>query len=227
MMTPFSSKKVVCFDLDDTLYKEKDFLISAYSEVAAYAAHYGNATYDMIYNTLLESYKNNNNPFQKINFLYRIEQPITNYLQIYRNHKPVISLSREVKDVLMKLKERDCILGLITDGRSITQLNKIEALGLNSFISDENMIISERFGSEKPSIRNFLYFTNKYPHSQYTYIGDNPQKDFIAPNLLNWMSICLLDDGNNIHKQEFHSMPLSYLPSKTIRCITEILDIIL
>ena len=63
MMTPFSSKKVVCFDLDDTLYKEKDFLISAYSEVAAYAAHYGNATYDMIYNTLLESYKN------KIRFL--------------------------------------------------------------------------------------------------------------------------------------------------------------
>ena len=32
--------KVVCFDLDDTLYKEIDYLKSAYREIASYAADY-------------------------------------------------------------------------------------------------------------------------------------------------------------------------------------------
>ena len=37
----------------------------------------------------------------------------------------------------------------------------------------------------------------------YVYIGDNPHKDFITPNKLGWTTICLLDRGQNIHKQNF------------------------
>ena len=92
---------------------------------------------------------------------------------------------------------------MITDGRSVQQRNKIKALGLSEYFDD--VIISEEFGSEKPNINNYKYFVDKYGYSyKYVYIGDNINKDFIAPNLLGWSTICLLDNGKNIHKQSFH-----------------------
>ena len=38
-------------------------------------------------------------------------------------------------------------------------------------------------------------------NANFYYIGDNVVKDFIAPNQLGWTTICLLDNGQNIHKQ--------------------------
>ena len=36
---PFLSDTVICFDLDDTLYKEIDYLKSAYKEIAVWVGH--------------------------------------------------------------------------------------------------------------------------------------------------------------------------------------------
>ena len=114
------------------------------------------------------------------------------------------------------LVAKGCRLGIITDGRTVTQLNKIEALGLHSLIADEDIVISERFGSEKPSPRNYLYFMNKYgADARYYYIADNTAKDFIAPNRLGWTTVCLKDNGQNIHKQNF-SLSDDFLPKYTV-----------
>ncbi len=94
-------------------------------------------------------------------------------------------------------------IGLITDGRSITQRKKILALGLDKYISNEMIIISEEFGSEKPSLDNYKYFMKRKPNcNHFVYVGDNTQKDFIAPNTLGWTTIGLIDDGSNIHPQK-------------------------
>ena len=82
-----------------------------------------------------------------------------------------------------------------------------------------SIIVSEEFGSEKPDERNYLYFSEKL------YVGDNPQKDFLAPNRLGWETICLLDNGENIHCQDF-SLPVEYLPHYKIRAFDEILGIL-
>ena len=39
MMMQSMCKKVVCFDLDDTLYKEIDYVQSAFNEIAAFVGH--------------------------------------------------------------------------------------------------------------------------------------------------------------------------------------------
>lgn len=219
--------KVVCFDLDDTLYKEIDYLKSAYREIASYAADYCRGCPDSpiilsvkAYEVMLTAYKEGQNAFERLNAFLGIDLPISEYLQIYRKHKPCISLSETIVSALDSLKSSECIIGLITDGRSVQQRNKMEALGLNRWIIDEDVLISEEFGSEKPTPANYEYFMRRYPEcDEFVYIGDNLKKDFIAPNALGWQTICLKDDGRNIHKQDFTSVSTKAMPKMIIEDI--------
>ncbi len=212
--------KVVCFDLDDTLYKEIDYLKSAYREIASYAADYCRGCSDSpiilsvkAYEAMLLAYKEGQNAFERLNAFLGINLPISQYLQIYRMHKPNIRLSESAVSVLNLLKSSECIIGLITDGRSVQQRNKMEVLGLNRWIMDEDIVISEEFGSEKPTSANYEYFMKRYPEcDEFIYIGDNLKKDFIAPNALRWLTVCLKDDGRNIHKQDFTSVSTKAMP---------------
>ena len=238
---PFLSDTVICFDLDDTLYKEIDYLKSAYREIAMSVGHPEAAV------RMLDWYYAKENAFEKLIETYGLSITITDCLKIYRNHFPEISLDAGVKEFLVELKDNGAKLGLISDGRSITQRNKIKALGwakgttratINSMTGvlqtgidsdysdndynlkfngdDDNIIISEEFGSEKPSLKNYQVVMDKFSEQQkFIYVGDNPAKDFIAPNQLGWDSVCLLDDGRNIHKQDF-DLPKGYLPKERI-----------
>lgn len=116
-------------------------------------------------------------------------------------------------------------IGLITDGRSVQQRNKIEALGLLRWIDENDTIISEEFGSEKPTTENYLYLMKRYPDCHdFTYVGDNVKKDFIAPNALGWNSICLRDDGRNIHKQGSEELATAMKPKRWIESFAEVID---
>lgn len=224
-------KKVVCFDLDDTLYKEIDFLKSGYRKVAELVARQYGCDARAIYDQLLKWYYNGNNAFACMNEEYGFCNPVNEYLDIYRYHHPSITLSDETKDTLSKLKEEGVILGIITDGREISQKHKVEALGLEERIPMEMVIINEEKKYFKPNHWSFdrmmLKCYQKYPDNDFDffYVGDNTEKDFIAPNELGWTSICLLDDGKNIHKQDYNVEKIK-LPKKSISNITEIIDII-
>jgi putative hydrolase of the HAD superfamily len=189
------------FDLDDTLYQEIDFLRSAYRHISATLEP---ALKQPIYNEMLERYHRKENVFGWITEQYREHLGDYNadwFIRTYREHIPEIELSAEVEAFLQKVKQLGIKTGLITDGRSVTQRNKLRALGLLDNFSD--IIISEEFGSEKPDRKNYLHFETKFPGSEFYYFGDNTRKDFITPLLLGWKIICIKDRGENIHKQQF------------------------
>ncbi len=211
-------KKVVCFDLDDTLYKEIDYVESAYREIAE-----SEKRPDLL-PKMMGWQKNGDNVFFQFNKAIGKETIIPHYLTLYRSHYPTISLSAGVEDTLNELKHRGITLGLITDGRSVSQRNKIKALGLDRWFDNENITISEETNFEKTEEPNFRYFVKKYRGAEFTYIGDNPKKDFIVPNRLGWKTVMLKDDGRNIHKQE--AAPVENLPLITITVIDELLDFI-
>jgi len=209
MTMPSMCKKVVVFDLDDTLYKEIDFLKSGYRKVAELVEKRFHYDAWEVYERLYDWYVKGENPFACLNDTYGLDNPISDYLNVYRFHHPAISLTTETVDVLNKLKEIDVALGIITDGREITQKQKVEALGLTEWINEDNVFINENPSYFKPNHLSFdilmLHCYEQYPNNKLTfyYVGDNPDKDFIAPNELGWGTICLLDDGRNIHKQSF------------------------
>lgn len=222
--------KVICFDLDDTLYKEIDYLRSAYWEIAAYAVSECTSNTDSAdaltmkaYNHMLEIYHKGQNAFDGLNRMLDVNISIDTYLHIYRNHKPNIALSEDVVAMFDALMKQDVRIGLITDGRSVQQRNKIEALGLNRWVRSEDTVISEEFGAEKPCPANYEYFMKRYPECHdFTYVGDNVCKDFIAPNELGWHTVCLKDDGRNIHRQIIPDPEKGKNPQKVITSLGEI-----
>jgi len=199
---------VICFDLDDTLYKEIDYLKSAYREIAESVGHPDAA------GQMMEWYLAGENAFKKLIETYGLTVSIADLLKIYREHYPDIRLEEGVKEFLVTLKEDGAKLGLISDGRSLTQRNKIKALGLEGFFDIE--IISEEFGSEKPCLKNYQAVMDNFPERKvFVYVGDNTAKDFWAPNHLGWRTVCLAQDKRNIHKQDM-SFPVEYMPQRVI-----------
>ena len=229
MTMPYMCKKVVVFDLDDTLYKEIDFLKSGYRKVAELVEkRYGIDAWTA-YDQMMAWYLRGENAFANLNEKYGIENPVSDYLNVYRYHQPSLTLSQNVKKVLIALKETGSELGIITDGREITQKQKIEALGLTEWISPDLVLINEDKNYFKPNHWSFnrmmLKCYEKYPNSEivFYYVGDNAEKDFLAPNELGWETICLLDDGRNVHKQDF-SGEATKLPKKTISSIEKLIE---
>lgn len=220
--------RLICFDLDDTLYKEIDYLKSAYREIAEYAAGHCLGVVSPVtvlahkaYEVMLAAYHEGLNAFEELNKFLGLDLPIGDYLYIYRNHKPKIALTEDVVQTMDALKAEGVRIGLITDGRSVQQRNKIVSLGLGRWIDEKDIVISEEFGSEKPALANYEYFTKHYPECHdFTYVGDNPRKDFIAPNALGWKTICLKDDGRNIHRQEVEGLEEGMMPMLWIDKVT-------
>ena len=212
-----SLSDVIVFDLDDTLYKERVFVESGFRAVAQYLDSLSFAD-EMLY-----SWEAGKNAFEQLISKHSLCVSIDELLNVYRTHEPSINLDPSIIATLDLLVAHDRTLGLITDGRSKTQRNKIKALELYHWFPKDNIIISEEFGSSKPDVRNYRFFMSKFPGKSYTYIGDNIAKDFVAPKSLGWQTICLKDNGLNIHAQDF-DLSDEYLPEITITKILEIID---
>ncbi len=221
--------KVVCFDLDDTLYKEIDFLKSAFKEIVEYGIS-RSGRHDLssadLYEGMLGAYFSKKDAFDYLIAAVGSDLDKATLLSLYRNHVPQISLSDGAFELITEIRRKGYEIGIITDGRSVQQRNKIKALGLSDFVSNENVVISEEFGSEKPSRANYEYFITKYPEaSDFYYIADNPKKDFISPNALGWKTVCVKDDGRNIHTQQMDLLP-EYLPKLVIPSLSVLFEVI-
>lgn len=223
-LSSITNKTVIVFDLDDTIYKEIEYLKSAYNEIAAKIAPIISATTHDISTDMIKLYEQGENVFEYLTREFDLPYSITDLLNIYRKHIPQIDLTSNNKELFEILRNRNIALGILTDGRTLTQKNKIKALGLDKYVKEEDIIISEEFGYGKPSTKGYEYFMGKYPSAKFYYIGDNPKKDFIAPNLLRWTTIGLKDNGMNIHKQiETNN---EYQPQIIIEELNQILEYI-
>lgn len=177
--------KGVIFDLDDTLYSEKEYVRSGYKAISDFL---GGG-----YEEKLWGYFEANKPaidelLKEIGNL-KIKD---NVLAIYRSHKPEIHFYEGVKELLVELRKNGIKIGIITDGRPEGQRNKIEALGLEELVND--IIITDELGGtqfRKPCDIAFRILQNRWrlPASEMVYIADNLEKDFQAPQQLGMKSV--------------------------------------
>lgn len=211
---------VVVFDLDDTLYKEIDFVYSAYDHICGLLLEPHEST--IAFPQMTEAFHRGEDVFLQLKEQFKLDIEILELVEIYRFHFPKIQLAEGARELLAQLNTCGCRLGIITDGRELTQRNKLRALGIEqSFCS---IVISESFGSEKPDERNFRVFEDKFPGCRFVYVGDNFRKDFVTPNRLGWTTIGLADDGGNIHSQSIE-VPSENLPQHLISSLKSIVVI--
>ena len=227
--------KVVCFDLDDTLCKEIDFLKSAYREIASYATRQCTSTGVSLqvlevkaYEAMMEAYECGKNAFEALNAYLGLELSITEMLQMYREHKPVISLDEETRLTLDRLKDEGVLMGIVSVGRELTQWNKVKALGLTEWMDENCIIINSSVDCFKPNAFGYERFIaavkamSDDTEWSFIYVGDNLKKDFIWPKSNGWKTICLRNDGRNIHPQDFENTTFEALPNKVIESIKEL-----
>ena len=199
---------VVVFDLDDTLYPEMEFVRSGFRAVARYIGEL--CTIDVL-GTLNELFDaGQQHVFDRLILGHRLPLLKSQLIEIYREHQPELSLAREASQLLSSLRAAGHSIGLMTDGRSTTQRNKIRALGLEALV--DAILISEEFGSAKPAQRNYKCFERRFPRRRYAYVGNDPAKDFVTANRLGWKSICVLDPGDHIHPQLFDRVSVEAHP---------------
>ena len=219
---------MIAFDLDDTLYKEIDYVKSGYRAIAAEASRLGLIAFEDAV-AIVEEAANTAAGLDELSAIISQNHrgcgfDVARMLHIYRYHTPQISLSSATRNLLDRVKESGEEMALITDGRSATQRAKISALGLNRYFSPENIIISEETGADKTTPTPFNLLMEHNPGAErFVYIGDNPAKDFRWPNALGWDTFQLNDcDRVNIHSQEIAVAP-EYPPTPPLTNITELL----
>ena len=170
--------KGVIFDLDDTLYNEKDYVRSGFIAVSDYLQ--GNYV-DRLWSFFVEGKPAIDELLKELGR----EKERDEAINVYRCHKPVLRPLDGVIELIDKLKQKKIKVGIITDGRPNGQRNKIEALGLDI----DDIIITDELGGpqfRKPCDIAFRIMSTRWRMnpSDIVYVGDNATKDFQAPRQL-------------------------------------------
>lgn len=177
--------KAVLFDLDDTLYPEQMYVVSGFRAVA-----------DWIYEqTALEPEET----FLELCALFRLgvrgdtfdkwlvsrsllpDALLAGMIEAYRDHKPCIVATDQVRAVLRSLGER-LKLGLVTDGPEQVQAGKLAALGLAKYFDVVVLTDSLGPGASKPNPAAFRVALQamECEGAEAVYCADNPKKDFLG-----------------------------------------------
>lgn len=218
-------KSAIIFDMDDTLYKERDYRTSGWRAVARCFAAVCRMTPDELYSAMAESPDRAFETVRDIAARNGVEVSVDMQLNIYRAHRPEISLDEDSRMVLNELRARGINTGIITDGRAIGQLNKLAVLEADRYIDPQFIIPTVLFNTDKHSDKPFRMIMERMPDVEnFTYVGDNPSKDFHHPNLLGWDTVMLADvAGVNIHSQDLSAWPAEFHPQRVINSLRELL----
>ncbi len=176
--------KAVIFDLDDTLYGEKEYVRSGYNAVAKLLPQV-----EDVERKLWEAFENKKSAIDEVLVSEGIytDELKQQCLETYRYHQPDIHLYADVIDMLIQLRKRGYQLGMITDGRPEGQRAKLKVLGLEQYI--DHIIITDELGGieyRKPNETAFKLLKKHFSvdYAEMCYVGDNIKKDFVAPERL-------------------------------------------
>ena len=126
---------VVVFDLDDTLFRERDFCRSGFRHIIQRVETEIGEVPANLHDRMNEALTDRRNPFdvfeKKLKPFYEekgLYLDLNSYIQDYRTHRPDIHLDESFAQLFRRLQASNIVTGLITDGRSNSQRSKIEAL---------------------------------------------------------------------------------------------------
>ncbi|MEG4804221.1 HAD family hydrolase [Microcoleus sp. ARI1-B5] len=219
--------KIIVFDVDDTLFPEREFVQSGFQAVGEWMLNkyaisgffeiawkfFAEGKRGQIFNWALAAIGVEDEP-----------EIIQEMLQIYRNHEPQISLHEDARWAIAYFRGHKK-LGAITDGYLKTQRNKVEALAIAD--SFDTIVYSDLYGREnwKPSPVPYLKVMELTgcSGSECVYIGDNPHKDFVTAKKLNWMTVQICrPDGEYSHI----TPALGYAADRKIFSLTDLESIL-
>jgi putative hydrolase of the HAD superfamily len=192
--------QAILFDLDDTLFPEREYVLSGFGAVADWAERHLDIPSQRGCEQLNELFDSGvrGSTFDRWLSRYGLNGPekIADLVRVYRDHEPRIHLFPDAAGVLSSL-HREYRLGLVSDGYQDTQQRKIASLGIESYF--DVIVLSDTFGREfwKPSSKPFhrALETLGINAKNAVYVGDNPEKDFLGARRAGMRSIRVQRDA--------------------------------
>ena len=180
--------EAVIFDLDDTLYSQKEYMRSGLRAVADHLPKVRNC-----YNRMCAALEKGLMPVETIFTEEKIDNQelLRECLDIFIKHDPDISLYPGVAELFYELRKKKKYLAIVTDGKPLMQNKKIQALNLRKMV-DEVLITDELAGNgnvhefRKPNDLAYLIMRKRLGVAlrNMAYVGEDPDLDFTAPQKL-------------------------------------------
>jgi putative hydrolase of the HAD superfamily len=197
--------KAIFFDIDNTLFATTAFASLARSNgLKAMIEHGLKAPLEELENQLQEIVKEfGSNDAGHYNKLLKRLPPsclgernlaiveaagIVGYGQTkFRHYTP----HEDVQEVLKTLSGSDLMLGILSNGLTLKQAEKLVRLGILPYINPQAIFISEQTGIAKPSPRIFNMILEKFNFeaSEVMMVGDSPQMDIEPAQALGWLTV--------------------------------------
>jgi putative hydrolase of the HAD superfamily len=188
--------KAVIFDLDDTLYLERDYVRSGLRAAAAWSernlgisADAALAEMQAVFDSGLR--RNTFDKWLESRGLYN-SKTVEQLVHVYREHEPAIQPHPQARPLLRQLRGV-YRLGLLSDGWLAVQQRKLAALKLAPYF--DAIVFSDELGRHawKPSALSFQAVLEKLrcPPASAVYVGDNPNKDFLGAHRAGMTAIWL------------------------------------
>ncbi len=193
------------FDLDDTLYPERQFAISGFRACEQWLEQNHGVTGVVDDMTRLLDAGHMRSLFE-ITLEKSIgpydEAQIKAFIDVYRLHPPEIALYDDAHHALDHFESLGPI-GLITDGQEEVQSSKVRALGLEprfAHIIYTHALGGRQFSKPHPGSFERMEAALGEAGDRFVYVGDNPAKDFVTPNVRGWISVQIHRDMRIHHR---------------------------
>lgn len=146
-----------------------------------------------------------------------------NFQKEYQFQQSKIVLSNQIVKTLDYLFNKQINLGIISNGPSLHQRNKIKSLGLNKWIPDKNIFISSELSFSKPNIEIFK-LAEKNVHKNFSeevyLIGDSYNNDVIGAINAGWKSIWFNKHSRIVENNNF-------IPNYIVKSDVELFNLII
>lgn len=192
-----SDQPIIVFDLDDTLYSERQFAISGFKACERWVEHRFGAQVAGLSEEMTRLLD-----VGHMRALFEVSlrrwvpdataADVEAFIDVYRDHEPDIALYPDAAWALDHFASRGPI-GLITDGQHSVQASKVAALGITPRFA--HIVYTSALGGRSFSKPHPLSFERmeaalaSASSSRFVYVGDNPSKDFVTPNARGWISV--------------------------------------
>ena len=224
-----SAGRVFCFDLDDTLVSEWDYVESGLRAAGAILDAEVATTEgaESAESRLVRLWRDERGPdtFQRLLAERGLDAEawLPRLKRAYREHSPQLTPRAGAVELLDALTVSGCSLALVSDGYLEVQQRKWAALRLPHRF--DPVVFADEKGCEywKPHPWAFEQVMRAYPGAtRFIYVGDNPAKDFIAPNLLGWMTVMVRDE-RNVHPSTFEEGGPA-APQRVVESLAEVAE---
>ena len=211
-MSDGTSKKAILFDVDDTLYDQTVPFKEAYAEyfgenpaVPAEVIYPVTRKYsDQVYSQALTGQIT-----MEEMYIYRVQKAFEefdvritdaealDFQKIYADCQRHIHMSEQMERIL-DYCGRKAELGIITNGPSAHQWNKVKSLQAERWVPHENIFVSGNVGAEKPDRKIFEYaeHTMGLEDAEIWFVGDAYELDVKGALNAGWNAVWMNRRGH-------------------------------